>query len=109
MGGHRNGNIFQKSDHINIIRGINRDVTADFSAIERQSTKIGLAVNENKIKYMLSTVRRINSHITADNYNFYTVNEFIYIGYAFTTKNNVSLEIKRRITLANRCYYDLNG
>ena len=89
---HRNGNIFQKSDRIDIIGGIKRDVTADFSAIERQSTKMGLAVNENKIKYMLSTsrdVRRIDSQIIADNYNFYTVNEFIYIAYAFTIKNDV--------------------
>ena len=27
----------------------------------------------------------------------------------YTTKNDVSLEIKRGITLANRCYYGLNG
>ena len=35
--------------------------------------------------------------------------EFIYLGSAVTRKNDVSLEIKRRITLANRCYYGLNG
>ena len=62
-----------------------------------------LAVNENKTKYMLSTsrdARLIDSQITADNYTFDTVNEFIYLGSGFTTKNDVSLEIKRRITLA---------
>ena len=39
---------------------------------------MGLAVNEGKTKYMLSTsrdVRRIASQITADNYTFDTVNE----------------------------------
>ena len=46
-------------------------------------------------------VRRIDSRITAENYTFDTVKEFIYL--------DVSLEIKRRITLANRCYYGLNG
>ena len=35
--------------------------------------------------------------------------QFIYLGSAVTTKNDVSLEIKRRITLVNRCYYGLNG
>ena len=42
-------------------------------------------------------------------YTFDTVKEFIYLGFAVTTKNDVSLEIKQRITLANGCYYGLNG
>ena len=54
-------------------------------------------------------VRRIDCQITADNFTFYTVKEFIYLGSVVTTKNYVSLEIKRRITLASRCYYGLNG
>ena len=70
------------------------------------------AVNEGKTKYMFSTnrdVRRIESQITANNYTFDTVKEFIYLGSAVTTKNDVSLEIKRRITLAIKSYYGLNG
>ena len=73
---------------------------------------MSLAVNEGKTKYMFSTsrdVRLIESRITIDNYTFDTVKEFIYLGSAVTNKNDVSLEIKRRITLANRCYYGLNG
>ena len=54
-------------------------------------------------------VRRIDSRITANNYTFDTVKEFIYLGSAVTTKNDVRLDIKRRITLADRCYYGLNG
>ena len=42
---------------------------------------------------------------TADNYTFDIVQEFIYLGYVLTTKNDNSLEIQRRITLAIRCYY----
>ena len=108
---HRNGTIFYKSvqllayaDDIDIIGSTMRDVTAAFSAIERESPKMGLAVNEGKIKYMLSTsgvVPRMGSQITANSYNFDVVKEF-------NTNNNVSLEIKRRATLANRCYFSLN-
>ena len=61
---------------------------------------------------MLSTnrdVRCIDSQITTDNYAFDTAKDFIYLGSAVTTKNDVSLQIKRRITLANKCYYGLNG
>ena len=64
-----------------------------------------LAVNEGKTKYIFSTSRdqrRIDSQITADNYTFDTVKEFIYLVSAVTAKNDVSLEIKRRITHANR-------
>ena len=72
---------------------------------------MGLVVNEGKTKYMLSTsgvVPRMGPQITANNYNFDVVKEFIYLGTAINTNNDVSLEIKRRVTLANRCYFDTN-
>ena len=53
--------IFRKSiqllanaDNIDIIGHIKRDVTATLSAIDRESTKLSLGVNERKTKYMLS-------------------------------------------------------
>ena len=61
---------------------------------------------------MLSTsrnARHIDSQITADNYTFETVREFVNLSSAITTINDVSLEIKCRITLANKCCSDLNG
>ena len=53
--------------------------------------------------------RCIDSQITADNNTFETVKEFICLGSAVTTKNGVNLEIKRTITLANKCYCGPNG
>ena len=97
---------------MDIIGRIQRGTTAAFSFIERVFTKMGLIVNEGETKYMLSTSRdmqRIDYRITTDNYTFEAVKEFIYFGSAVTTTNYVSLEIKRRLTLANRCYYGLNG
>ena len=100
---HCNDTIFQKSvqllaytDDIDIIGCTKRDVTAAFSAIEWESAKMGLTVNENKTKYMFSTsrdVRRIDSQITADNFTFDTVKEYIYLGSTVTTKNYVNLKI----------------
>ena len=99
-GVHRNGTIFQKSvqllayaDDNDIIGRTKRALTDAFSAIERESTKMGLAVNEDKTEYMLSTnrdVQLIDSPITADNYTFDTVKEFINLSSAVTTKNDVS-------------------
>ena len=117
-GVHRNGTIFYKcvqllayADDIDIIGRCKRDVTAAFSAIEKESSRVGLAVNEGKTKYMLSTTRntrRVGTHVIADNYTFEVVPEFIYLGTAVNSNNDISLEIKRRITLANRCYYGLS-
>ena len=54
-------------------------------------------------------MQRTDPQVTADNYTFDTVKEFISLDSAATTKKDVSLEFKRRITFANMCYYGLNG
>ena len=48
------------------------------------------------------------SQITTNSYNFEVVEEFIYLGTVINTNNDVSLEIKHRVTLANRGYFGLN-
>ena len=117
-GVHRTGTIFNRSvqilcyaDDIIIIGRTERDVSGAFAAIEKEARKVGLAVNEGKTKYMLSTCRESQRHgttISLGGYTFERVKEFVYLGSAVNSKNNVSLEIKRRITLANRCYYGLS-
>ena len=70
---------------------------------------MGLAVNEGKTKYMLlksRVVPRMGSQITANSYNFDVVKQNL--GTAINTNNDVRLEIKCRVTLANRCYIGLN-
>ena len=72
---------------------------------------MGLAVNEGQTKYMLTmsgVVPRMGSQITANSCNFDVVKQFIYLDTAINTNNDVSLEIKRRRTLPNRGYFDLN-
>ena len=63
---------------------------------------MGLAVNEGKESICYRQLETIDSQIMADNYTFDTVKAFLYLGSTVTTKNYVNLEIKRRITLANR-------
>ena len=74
---------------------------------------MGLAVNESETTYIRSTRRDVRhmdllDQITSNNYTFDTIKEFIYLGSAVTTKNDVSLEIKCMIALVNMCYYALN-
>ena len=57
-GVHRNGTIFQKSVQLLAYTG-KRDVTAAFSAIERESTKMGMAVNEGKTEHVFRQATRL--------------------------------------------------
>ena len=100
------------ADDIDIIGRNLREVTAVFSKIEKESQKMGLAVNEDKTKLMVSSSRtscRLDKRVNVDNrYNFEVVDNFIYLGSAVNKNNDVSLEIKRRIVLANGCYLGLS-
>ncbi|XP_020806218.1 uncharacterized protein LOC110182509 [Drosophila serrata] len=118
-GVHRTGTILTNrcvqllgyADDIDIIGRTKRDVTAAFGAIEKESAKVGLAVNMDKTKFMVCSSResrRLDSQLSAGSHSFEFVKEFIYLGSAISGTNDVSLEIKRRITLANRCYFGLS-
>ena len=112
-----NGTIFYKSvmplgyaDDVDIIGRSYREVSAAFNKFEEESKKLGLVVNEDKTKYFVSTTKEANlgATIVIDNYTFGVVKDFVYLGSSVNIDNNISLEIKRRITLANRCYYGLS-
>jgi hypothetical protein len=47
------------------------------------------------------------AHFTFGNYKFGEVHMFKYLGFLITDKNNISLEIKNRTGLGNKCYYGL--
>ena len=53
-------------------------------------------------------MRRIRSQRTANNDTFDVIKEFIHLGSAVTSKNYVSVEIKRSNNPANRWCYGLN-
>ena len=70
-------------------------------------------VNQGKTNYMLSSSRgaqrnQCQTEITTDGYTFEAVKQFTYLGTAITAQNDISLKIKRRITLASICYYGLS-
>ena len=50
----------------------------------------------------------MRSHITANSYNIHVVKDFMYLGTTINTNHDVSLEIKRRKSIANSCYFGLN-
>ena len=62
---------------------------------------MGLAVNEDKAKYLVSTTKNLSlrGFVEIVRFKFEGVKDFVHLG------SSISLEIKRRITLANRCYF----
>jgi len=112
-----NGTIFYKSvmplayaDDVDIIGRSKREVSAAFSKFVEEAQSLGLAVNEDKTKYLVSTARDSNlgESVEIDSFKFEVVKDFVYLGSSINTGNNISLEIKRRITLASRCYFGLS-
>ena len=81
------------ADDIDIIGLNRRAVTAAFSALEKESRRLGLTVNEDKTKYMVSITKeaaRMEPSVSVDNYTFEVVNNFVYLGTSVNTINNVS-------------------
>jgi hypothetical protein len=75
-----------------------------FMALETSARKMGLAINEEKTKFMevgkkLTTV----AHFAVGNYKFEKVHMFKCLGSLVTDKNNISVEFKNRIGLGNKC------
>jgi hypothetical protein len=64
-----------------------------------------LAINEEKIKFMEVGKKPTKiAHFTVGNYKFFKLHMFKYLGSLVTDKNDISIEIKNRIGLANKCY-----
>ncbi|XP_073848775.1 uncharacterized protein [Musca autumnalis] len=114
----RNGTIYTNShmllayaDDIDIMGRSVKEVTDTFRKVEAESAKVGLAVNGDKTKLMVSTRKasiELGPTVDVGTYNFEVVKDFVYLGTAINTTNNISCEIRRRIVLANRCYYGLS-
>ena len=58
---------------------------------------------------LLSTAKdtSIRVSVEIDGYNCEVVKDFVYLGSSINTDNDISLEIRRRITLANICFFGL--
>ena len=134
------------ADDVGIIGRSDREVAVAFSKFAEEVRSIGLAVNESKTKFLLSSTAKdssIGESVEIDCYylevvaahnprrgrrwpeldvpgpsryldkpavrtdNFEVVKDFIYLCSSINTDNDISLEIRRRITLANRCYFGL--
>jgi hypothetical protein len=80
--------------------------------LEREATKVGLKINEQKTKYMIAarndrTIRDVGQSVAIGDKHFEIVKEFVYLESLMTPTNDMSLQIQRRIQTANRCFFGL--
>lgn len=87
-----------------------QDVKEAFEQLEKQTSKFGLVVNEQKTKFMEASRKKDfiqDQKMAFGTFNFEIVNEFVYLGSLLTCNNDLVDEINRRIKSANRAYYAL--
>lgn len=109
------GTIFNKSiqllafaDDIGIIARTPRALEEAFISLEKEALKMGLKINENKTKYMPCTkTAHRSTHLKIGGHSFEVVDSFTYLGSEINNRNDVTAEIRKRITAANRCFYGL--
>ena len=54
-----------------------------------------------------SSDRQYGPTVTINQLNFKVVDNFVYLGSQVNSKNDIVDEIRRRVTLGNRCYFGL--
>ena len=78
----------------------------------KASKEIGLEVNSENTKYMITSrqqniVGLENQNIVIGNLSFENVEKLRYLGVTVTNTIDIREEIKRRINMGNACYYSL--
>lgn len=79
-----------------------------FSMVEKESSKVGLQINEAKTKYMKMSRderRRQPQDITIDRYTFQGVISFEYLGVMVKNDNSIKYCIQERIKAGNKCLF----
>jgi hypothetical protein len=86
-------------------------LTTAFEEFESAASKIGLLVNENKTKYLISISEERNTfnQLQIRDYDFEKTETFKYLDSLTTANNNISAEIQARLRAGNRCYYALQN
>jgi hypothetical protein len=74
------------------------------------AARIGVRMNQEKTKYMITSRNpKLSENITIGKYTFEAVHTFTYLGSSVSCNNDNIQEIKKRILMANECFYGLKN
>jgi len=96
------------ADDIFIIAETEDNLKKSTETLREEARKIGLIINENKTKFMIASRRHhLQNAITIKGMSFERVQNFKYLGVDVNSQADSHIEIHRRITAGNKCYYAL--
>ena len=98
------------ADNVNMLGENLQTIRENAEIFIKASKNIGLEVNSEKTKYMITFRLQIviqNQNIVIENLSFQNVEKFRYLGVTVTNTNDICEKIKRRINMGNACYYSL--
>ena len=107
---HKSVQILAYADDIDIVARNSEALREAFLSLEAAAKEVGLVVNSKKTMYLVSDPITLDvplTPLTVGDHTFEAVDSFTYLGSLITSKNNVSDEIGKRISAANRCYFGL--
>jgi len=94
-------------DIVNVAR-TQKKLTEVYLDLEDETSKLGMAINEMKTKYMVTSTyehRRNAGDLRIGNKTFEAVQSFQYLGNITSNTNNNNKCIKERIMMGNKAYY----
>jgi hypothetical protein len=100
------------ADDVNILGGSIHSVKKNAEDLVVASKEIGLEVNAEKTKYMVTSRNQNAGHnhnIKIDNKSFERVEEPRYLGTTVTNRNTIHEEIKSRLKSGNACYHSVQN
>jgi hypothetical protein len=81
-----------------------------FTNLEKAAKKMHLNINQEKPKYMPVTRKDCTSYpsyIETGSYKFEIVHSFTYLGSKINYKDNISIEVRKRILSTGRAFHGL--
>jgi hypothetical protein len=99
------------ADDVNLLGDSIDSIKKTTETLIDPSKEIGLEINVEKTKYMLSRHQNVgqNRDIKIVNRLFENVSQSKYLGTTVTNQNLIQEEIKRRLNSGNACYHSLQN
>ena len=102
--------ILAYADDIDLMARTVPGLSEAFLHLEKSARNMGLVINQEKTVYMHSGKdTALQQDLAIGNYIFKRVDNFKYLGTMVNEKNNRSVEVNARLTMANRAYYGLQN